>query len=88
MTEANRMNAKENAPSRISGEALHKSVLGSIVERNNEALSAMESVVRGDPIDAAAPVRPDLPFTVNPDGSKSFVTPWGLEYFITADGIE
>ena len=88
MTEANRMNAKESAPSRISGEALHKSVLGSIVERNNEAVEAIESIVRGDPIDAAAPVRSDLPFTVNPDGSKSFVTPWGLEYFITADGIE
>lgn len=88
MTEANRMNAKESAPSRISGEALQECVLSSILERDNEAVEAIESIVRGDPIDAATPVRPDLPFTVNPDGSKSFVTSWGGEYFITADGVE
>lgn len=82
------MNAKESAPSRISGEALQKCVLEPIVERNNETLAVIESIVRGDPIDAAAPVRSDLPFTVNPDGSKSFATPWGGEYFITADGVE
>lgn len=88
MTEANRMNAKESAPSRISGEALQECVLSSILERDNEAVEAIESIVRGDPIDAATPVRSELPFTVNPDGSKSFVTSWGGEYFITADGVE
>ena len=66
MTEANRMNAKESAPSRISGEALQECVLSSILERDNEAVEAIESIIRGDPIDAAAPVRSDLPFTVNP----------------------
>ena len=76
--------------------ALHESK--AYQKASTDSLEEMQRIIEGapsstssnaDPIDLAAPIKSDDLFNINPeDGSKSFETPWGGEYFITGDGIE